>query len=52
MKLTVDEPKCVGAGQCALIAPTSLITGKKGDIVVLLTEAPGDWRRQPLVPQD
>ncbi|WP_443053436.1 ferredoxin [Streptomyces sp. NBC_00285] len=29
MKLTVDEPKCVGAGQCALIAPTSLITGKR-----------------------
>ncbi|WP_326759026.1 ferredoxin [Streptomyces phaeochromogenes] len=41
MKLTVDEPKCVAAGQCVLIAPDVFDQREDDGVVVLLTEAPG-----------
>ncbi|WP_371573301.1 ferredoxin [Streptomyces sp. NBC_01314] len=41
MKLAVDEPKCVAAGQCVLIAPDVFDQREEDGVVVLLTEAPG-----------
>ncbi|MBR8642135.1 ferredoxin [Streptomyces tuirus] len=40
MKITVDEPKCVAAGQCVLIAPEVFDQRDEDGMVVLLTEAP------------
>jgi ferredoxin len=42
MRLEVDEHRCVGAGQCAWIAP-GLFTQRPGDgVVVLLRPRPSD----------
>lgn len=40
MKITVDEPKCVGAGQCVLIAPDVFDQRDEDGMVVLLEESP------------
>ncbi|MEU4654028.1 ferredoxin [Streptomyces sp. NPDC023723] len=40
MKITVDEEKCCGAGQCVLIAPEVFDQRDEDGIVVLLADAP------------
>ncbi|MBE4734227.1 MULTISPECIES: ferredoxin [Streptomyces] len=43
MKITVDEPKCCGAGQCVLVAPDVFDQRDEDGIVVLLdAEPPAD----------
>jgi ferredoxin len=44
MRVTVDRDKCVGAGQCVLVAPETFDQDDDG-IVALLTEAPPRERR-------
>ncbi|WP_329280536.1 ferredoxin [Streptomyces sp. NBC_01451] len=46
MKITVDEPKCVAAGQCVLIAPDVFDQREEDGIVVLLAEDPGADQHQ------
>ncbi|GAA1725459.1 ferredoxin [Nonomuraea bangladeshensis] len=41
MKVTVDEDKCCGAGQCVLIAPEVFDQRDEDGIVVLLDAEPG-----------
>ncbi|MER5747244.1 ferredoxin [Streptomyces sp. NPDC059913] len=38
MKITVDEGKCVGAGQCVLIAPDVFDQRDEDGVAVLLSE--------------
>ncbi|MGW2291569.1 ferredoxin [Streptomyces phaeochromogenes] len=40
MKVDVDIPKCVGSGQCVLIAPEVFDQRDEDGMVVLLDEAP------------
>lgn len=40
MKITVDEDKCCGAGQCALIAPEVFDQRDEDGVVVLLDARP------------
>lgn len=40
MKITVDEDKCCGAGQCVLIAPEVFDQREDDGIVVLLDAEP------------
>lgn len=40
MKITVDEDKCCGAGQCALLAPELFDQREDDGIVVLLAAEP------------
>ncbi|WP_069815484.1 ferredoxin [Streptomyces sp. TP-A0874] len=40
MKISVDEEKCCGAGQCVMIAPEVFDQREEDGIVVLLDEAP------------
>ncbi|PZG15262.1 ferredoxin [Nonomuraea aridisoli] len=40
MKVTVDEDKCCGAGQCVLLAPDVFDQREDDGIVVLLDAAP------------
>ncbi|MEV4066403.1 ferredoxin [Nonomuraea dietziae] len=40
MRITVDEAKCCGAGQCVLIAPDVFDQRDEDGIVVLLAETP------------
>ncbi|MFD5903197.1 ferredoxin [Streptomyces microflavus] len=40
MKITVDEEKCCGAGQCVLIAPEVFDQRDEDGIVILLDAAP------------
>ncbi|MFJ7996535.1 ferredoxin [Streptomyces sp. NPDC096310] len=42
MKITVDEPKCCGAGQCVLVAPEVFDQRDEDGIVVLLDAAPAE----------
>ncbi|MCK2214812.1 ferredoxin [Actinomadura sp. ATCC 31491] len=44
MKVTVDEDKCCGAGQCVLIAPEVFDQRDEDGIVVLLEAEPGEDR--------
>jgi ferredoxin len=46
MKITVDEPKCVAAGQCVLIAPDVFDQRDEDGMVVLLTDTPGSDQHQ------
>jgi ferredoxin len=50
MKVIVDQDRCVGAGQCVLIAPEVFDHGDEEGAVVLLQERPpaqlGDTARQ------
>lgn len=40
MKVTVDQDKCCGAGQCVLLAPDVFDQRDEDGIAVLLDEAP------------
>ncbi|MBV7244636.1 ferredoxin [Streptomyces sp. MW-W600-10] len=40
MKITVDEEKCCGAGQCVLLAPEVFDQRDEDGIVILLDAAP------------
>ncbi|MFD1535790.1 ferredoxin [Nonomuraea guangzhouensis] len=40
MKVNVDVPKCVGSGQCVLIAPEVFDQREEDGIVILLAETP------------
>jgi ferredoxin len=40
MKVSVDEDKCCGAGQCVLIAPEVFDQREDDGIVILLDEEP------------
>jgi ferredoxin len=40
MKLTVDQDKCCGAGQCVLLVPEVFDQREEDGIVVLLDETP------------
>ena len=40
MKITVDEAKCCGAGQCVLIAPEVFDQRDEDGIVILLAAEP------------
>jgi len=42
MKVTVDEDKCCGAGQCVLLAPDVFDQREDDGIVVLLDAAPSE----------
>ncbi|MEU5592971.1 ferredoxin [Streptomyces sp. NPDC020298] len=42
MKITVDEVKCCGAGQCVLIAPEVFDQRDEDGIVVLLGTEPAE----------
>jgi len=42
MKISVDEEKCCGAGQCVLIAPEVFDQREDDGIVILLDAAPGE----------
>lgn len=46
MKITVDEEKCCGAGQCVLIAPEVFDQRDEDGIVVLLDAAPPAERHE------
>lgn len=41
MKVLIDEHRCVGAGQCVLVAPDVFDQRDEDGIVVLLQENPG-----------
>ncbi|GII05697.1 ferredoxin [Planobispora takensis] len=41
MKITVDETKCCGAGQCVLTAPEVFDQRDEDGVVVLLEPEPG-----------
>ncbi|KAB8194035.1 ferredoxin [Nonomuraea phyllanthi] len=45
MKITVDEDKCCGAGNCVLIAPEVFDQRDEDGIVVLLRSEPGAEER-------
>ena len=40
MKITIDEAKCCGAGQCVLVAPEVFDQRDEDGIVVLLNASP------------
>ena len=42
LKVRVDEHKCVGAGQCARVAPEVFDQRESDGIVMLLAERPSD----------
>jgi ferredoxin len=44
-KLTVDQDKCCGAGQCVLLAPEVFDQREEDGIVVLLDETPAESQR-------
>lgn len=44
MKITVDESRCVGAGQCVLAAGDIFDQREEDGIVVLLNESPSQDR--------
>ena len=40
MKVLIDQDKCVGSGQCVLVAPTVFDQRDEDGIAVLLTDTP------------
>ncbi|CAM2824379.1 ferredoxin [Streptomyces albus] len=46
MKLTIEEDKCVGAGQCVLVAPEVFDQRDEDGVAVLLTEEPAGPDRE------
>ena len=44
MRVTIEQDKCCGAGQCVLAAPTVFDQREEDGIVVLLDETPPDDR--------
>jgi ferredoxin len=45
VKITVDEDRCCGAGQCVMTAPDVFDQREEDGIVVLLDPSPPDDRR-------
>ncbi|MDL5205951.1 ferredoxin [Streptomyces sp. ALI-76-A] len=41
MDITIDQDRCIGAGQCALIAPAVFDQRDEDGLAVLLTDRPG-----------
>lgn len=41
MRVSVDAEKCVGAGQCAMVAPAVFDQNDEDGTVILLNETPG-----------
>jgi ferredoxin len=42
MRVEFDEPKCVAAGQCAMVAPDVFDQRDDDGVVVLLDDSPAD----------
>lgn len=42
MRVTIEEDKCCGAGQCVIAAPTVFDQREEDGIVILLDETPPD----------
>jgi ferredoxin len=42
MKISVDEEKCIGAGQCVLTAPQVFDQRDDDGVVILLADTPPD----------
>jgi ferredoxin len=42
MKITVDQDKCCGAGQCVMLAPDVFDQRDEDGVVVLLDPEPGE----------
>ncbi|GAA3315467.1 ferredoxin [Nonomuraea dietziae] len=42
MNIAVDQDKCCGAGQCALLAPEVFDQGEDDGIVILLNPSPAE----------
>ncbi|RJL30016.1 ferredoxin [Bailinhaonella thermotolerans] len=47
MKITVDQGRCVGAGQCARLAPDVFDQREEDGVVTLLDPAPPPERHAP-----
>ncbi|MEV0698913.1 ferredoxin [Saccharopolyspora sp. NPDC050389] len=45
MKVAVDEDRCCGAGQCALLAPEVFDQREDDGVVILLDAAPAEQLR-------
>lgn len=42
MRVSIDQDKCVGSGQCVLAAPTVFDQRDEDGIAILLTETPAE----------
>ena len=42
MRIEFDEPKCVAAGQCAMVAPDVFDQRDDDGVAIVLDENPGD----------
>jgi ferredoxin len=42
MRIEFDEPKCVAAGQCAMVAPDVFDQREDDGVAVVLDETPGE----------
>ena len=45
MRITVDRDRCIGAGNCALVAPAVFDQDAEEALVVLLAESPPESER-------
>ncbi|CAL9655333.1 ferredoxin [Streptomyces sp. Tu 3180] len=45
MDITIDHDRCIGAGQCALVAPAVFDQRDEDGLAVLLADPPGDDQR-------
>ena len=41
MRISVETDKCVGAGQCAMVAPAVFDQNEDDGVVIVLDESPG-----------
>ena len=41
MRISVEADKCVGAGQCAMVAPAVFDQNEDDGVVIVLDESPG-----------
>jgi ferredoxin len=46
MRITVDQGKCIGAGNCVETAPETFDQGDEDGLVVLLEENPNEEHRE------
>lgn len=42
MRIEFDEPKCVAAGQCAMVAPDVFDQREDDGVAIVLDESPGE----------
>jgi ferredoxin len=42
MRIEFDEPKCVAAGQCAMVAPDVFDQREDDGVAIVLDETPGE----------